>query len=76
MGETHVVARGGADIVDFCLNGKRRHCGEMSGQPSYMRLWSHLLWPKIRMRRRCGWLEETCIRKVAAPMAEAPLLAA
>ena len=46
MGEADVVARGGADIVDFCLEN-RRHCGEMSGHPSYVRLWSQLLWPKI-----------------------------
>ena len=44
MGEADVVARGAADIVDFCLD---RRCGEVSSQPSYMRLWSQLLWPKI-----------------------------
>ena len=46
MDEADVVARGGADIVDFCLNENRRHCGEISGHTSYMRLWSQLLWPR------------------------------
>ena len=46
MVEADVVARDGADNVDFCLE-IRRHCGEILGHPSYMRLWSQLLWPKI-----------------------------
>ena len=37
MGEADVVARDGADIVDFCLIN-RRHYGEISGHPSYVRL--------------------------------------
>lgn len=54
MGEADVVARDGADIVDFCLENRQRHCIGMLGNTSYICLRSQLLEPRILMKGSCG----------------------